>query len=107
MWPEYVPVFTADDIIDPPPQEYEEGDKRSFVGWLKDMFLYVPCEDNPECIQITAESRKNYEQALDISRVECKIKVPHEWEEMASRKAQAAALNKIRKKLGYIQETYI
>jgi hypothetical protein len=107
VWPEQVPIFTVDDIIDPPPKEYEEGDKRSFIGWLKELFLYVPCEDNPDCIQITTESRKNYKQALDLARSECKIKEPEAWEETATRKAQAAALNKIRKKLGYTQETYI
>ena len=107
VWPEEVPVFTADDIIDPPPKEYEEGNKRSFIGWLKELFLYVKCEDNPDCIQITTESRKIYNSVLDILKKECKIKEPHKWEETATRKAQAAALNKIRKKLGYTQETYV
>lgn len=106
-WPEYVPVFTYDDMIEPPVREYEDGDKKSFLGWLKEMFLYIPCEDNPDCIQITTESRKNYNKALDIARKECKIKEPEEWEETATRKAQASALNTIRKKLGYTQETYV
>jgi len=104
VWPEFVPCFTVEDILEPPSAEYERGECRTFVGWLKELFLYVKCEDNPDCIQITTESRQNYKKALDIARTECKIKEPHKWEETASRKAQAAALNKIRKKLGYVVE---
>lgn len=106
MWPEQVPVIKVSDIIEPPAAEYEEGDKRTFVGWLKETFLFVTCEDNTDCIQITSESRKNYNEALDIARTECKIKVPDEWEETATRTRQAAAFNTIRKKLGYVEEEY-
>lgn len=106
VWPDEVPVFTYDDIIEPPSTEYEVGDRRTFVGWLKELFLYYKCEDKPECIQIRPEDRKDYQKVLDIARNLCKIKEPGEWEETATRKAQAAALNKIRKKLGYTQEYY-
>lgn len=106
-WPDQVPVIKASDIIEPPATEYEQGDKRTFVGWLKEVFLYVKCDDNPNCIQITTESRKNYEQALDIARRECKIKEPDEWEETATRTKQAQAYNTIRKKLGYTKEQMI
>lgn len=106
-WPEEVPVFTAQDILEPPAKEYECGECRSFIGWLQELFLFVKCDDNPDCIQITTESRKNYNKALDIARTECKIKEPGEWEEAASRTKQAAALNIIRKKLGYTKEEYI
>ena len=101
VWPEEVPVFTADDIIGPPPKEYEEGNKRSFIGWLKHLFLYYTLPDDPDCIQIRPEDRKNYEKALDIARKECKIKEPHRWEETATRKKQAGMLNQICRKLGY------
>lgn len=104
VWPDYVPIFNADDIIDPPPKEYEEGKRRSFLGWLKHLFLYYTCSDNPDCVQIRPEDRKNYERALDIARKECKIKEPGEWEETATRKAQAGALNKICRKLGYVRK---
>ena len=101
VWPEEVPVFTADDIIDPPPKEYEEENKRSFIGWLKHLFLYYTTPDNPDCIHIRPEDRKNYERALDIAKKECKIKNVHEFEETATRKKQAAVLNQICRKLGY------
>lgn len=106
VMPEQMPVFTVDDIIEPPSLEYEDGDKKSFVGWLKHLFLYYQCEDDPECEQIRPEDRKDYEKVLDIAKKQCKMKDVGEWEETATRKQQAAALNKIRKKLGYTEEFY-
>ena len=104
VMPEQMPVFTVDDIIEPPAQEYEDGDKRSFIGWLKHLFLFRTCEDDPDCIQILPEDRKDYENAIDTARKICKIKEPESWEDTATRKKQAAALNKIRKELGYTDE---
>lgn len=105
--PHSVPVFTVEYIIDPPPKEYEIGNKKSFVGWLKYLFLFCPCEDDSECIQIQDQDRKDYQKVLDIAWKECKIKDVDKWEETASRKKQAACLNKIRKKLGYTVEKYV
>ena len=107
MWPESVPCFTVDDILEPPSPEYEVGDQRTFIGWIKHLFLFQQCEDNPDCIQILPEDRKDYEKVLDIARKECKIKDVEAWEDTATRKKQAACLNKIRKKLGYTEEFYI
>jgi hypothetical protein len=101
LFPKSVPVFTADDIIEPPPKEYEEGNKKSFLGWLKHLFLFH--EPEPGYLQIRPEDRQNFEKVLDIVRKECKIKEPGEWEETATRKKQATVLNKICRKLGYVQ----
>jgi hypothetical protein len=109
VWPDVVPVFTVDDIIEPPATEYEEGDKKSMVGWLKHLFLYYICEDDPDCVQIRQEDRKDYKKVLDIVRKECTIGKTdslESWEETASRKKQAAVLNTVRKKLGYVDEFY-
>lgn len=106
MIPEYFPVLTADDIIEPPPKEYEAGEVRSTVGWLKHLFLFQPCEDKPDCIQITTEDRKDFKNVLDKFRIVNKMKKGEnidEWEETASRKKQASALNKLRKAMGYTE----
>lgn len=111
MYPEYIPVFTVDDIIPPPAKEFEDDQgRRSMVGWLKELFLIDYDPDDSNYIWISQESRKIYEKALDIARKECKMDkktTAERWEEKATRKAQAAALNAVRKKLGYTQETYI
>jgi len=108
-WPDIIPVFTVDDIIPPPPKEYEDKyGRRSFIGWLKEIFLFE-YEDNKDYLWISVESRKNYKEVLDLARKECKIgakKSFEEWEETASRKKQAAVLNAVRKKLGYVDEYY-
>jgi len=110
VMPDSVPVFTYNDIIEPPAVDYEVGDKKTMVGWLKHIFLYHTCEDNPDCMQIRPEDRKDYEKAVDIARKECKIGSKasmEEWEDSATRKRQAAVLNAVRKKLGYTEECYI
>ena len=106
MIPKYMPVFTADDILEPGHSEYEVGEVRSTVGWLKHLFLFQPCQDKPDCIQITTEDRKDYKMAVDKFKNLSKIKGVtslDEWEETASRKTQAAALNKLRKAMKYTQ----
>ena len=104
VWPDYVPIFTANDMIDPPPTEYEIGRKKSFIGWLKHLFLYYTDPEDKDCIQIRPEDRKNYEKVLDIVKKECKIKDIHHFEDTTTRKSQAATLNKVCRKLGYKHE---
>lgn len=108
-FPEVFPVFTYNDILEPPASEYAEGDKKTMVGWLKDLILFHTCEDNADCLQVRPEDRKDYEKALDIVRKECKMGARDsidEWEETATRKRQAAVLNVVRKKLGYTEECW-
>jgi hypothetical protein len=104
-WPEYVPVFTVDDIIEPPAKEYEDDQgRKSMVGWLKYLFLYYTCPEDPDCVQIRPEDRKDYRKVLDMVRKECKMGRAdslESWEETASRKKQAVLLNLICRKLGY------
>ena len=85
------------------------GERKSTIGWLQYIFLYYICEDDPDCVQIRPDDRKDYNKAVDILKKECKIGVREsllDWESQATRKSQAAALNKLRKKLGYVVEYY-
>ena len=109
MFPDSIPVFTPDDIIEPPAQEYEDGEQRSFVGWLKHLFLYSQCEDNPDCLQITEQDRKDFKKVLDTTRKQCIMKhgeTLNDWEDRTTRKTQASVLNKVREQLGYTEEFY-
>ena len=62
MWPESMPVFTSDDIL-LSETEYEDGDKRTTVGWLKHLFLFSQPTANH--LWITEEDRKIYKTVLD------------------------------------------
>jgi len=104
--PEWFPVFTPDDILEPPSEEYEVGEVRSTIGWLKHLFLYSFCEDSPDCLQITDQDRKDYRMALDRLKKVCTMKKNEdigEWEDKTSQKKQATALNKLRRSLGYTE----
>lgn len=109
MIPEIFPVFTVNDILTPPSKEYEYGEKRTVIGWLKHLFLYYNPDGNPDLIMIRPEDRKDYEKALDIFCRESKIKASglHDWEDRHSRKQQCAALNRLRRKIGYVHEFYL
>ena len=109
MIPNVIPVFSYKDILEPPAAEYEVGEVRTAVGWLKHLFLFSVCEDQPGCIQITTEDRKDYKKALDTFKKCAKIGVKeslNDWEDAATRKEQANILNAVRKKLGYTVEFY-
>ena len=101
MIPEYFPVFTADDIL-LSENEYEKGDKKTSVGWLKDLFLFS--HPTAHHLWITVEDRKDYNSAIDKFRKLSTIKGNlHEWEDSTTAKKQAAALNLLRKKMGYTE----
>ena len=104
MWPEYMPVFTADDILISE-NNYENNDgRKTTVGWLKHLFLYTIMTEYSDCIQITPENRKIYCEVLDkfrqINRIEKGMSLDN-WEDHTSRSKQAVALNNLRKSLGY------
>lgn len=102
MWIEQVPVFCKEDIlIDPNNYENEYG-QRTAVGWLKELFLFEKIDD--EHLWITIESQKNYREALDLLRRECKIVgSPNDWEDKQTPTRLAKYLNKIMRKLGYTE----
>lgn len=100
MIPEYMPVFTVDHIHQG--EGYEDGKGRfTSVGWLKELFLYHYLDK--ESLEIRPSDRKDYEKVVDKFRKISKIKEEdlHDWEDVTSRKKQAACLNKLRKALGY------
>ncbi len=100
-YPESMPVFTTDDIL-LSETEYEDGDKRTTVGWLKYLFLFSKTDSNH--VWITDEDRKIYKTVLDKFKKLSKIGVNadlHEWEETNTAKKQAGCLNALRKSLGY------
>jgi hypothetical protein len=108
VWPKHVPVFTIEDIVPPPAKEYEDMyGRKTVVGWLKELFLYYQCEDDPNCIQIRPEDRKDYDSVIDKVKKLCKIKENlHDWEMKASRTKQVVVLNRLMKKLGYREIYY-
>ncbi len=107
VMPTTMPVFVHSDILPPPAEEYEDGDQRTTIGWLKHLFLYYTVPDKPDCMQIRPEDRKDYEKAVDILKRECKIRGSLiEWEDKTTQKKQAGCLNVVRKKLGYVEEYY-
>ena len=104
MIPYYFPVFTKEDILKPPYKDYESksGKQKTAIGWLKELFLYHYIDK--DSIQITAQDRKDYDEVIDKFKMVNKIKKSqnlHDWEDQASQKEQAIALNKLRKTLGY------
>ena len=101
MFPTEVPVFVKEDILIDP-NNYEDGNKRTAVGWLKELFLYEYI--NKDEFVISADSRKNYQEALDIFRKESKIVgSPNDWEDKQTPSKLAKALNKTMRKLGYTE----
>lgn len=112
--PEEVPVFTTDDILIST-ETYEYKNKKTTLGWLKELFLYHYVDDKRNCFEIRTEDRKDFKEILDKFQTCAKIKKTptiehiHEWEEDPGNtpKQQAAALNRLRKKLGYIVERTI
>ena len=101
MIPETFPVFTTADILPPPSEEYESGDQKSTVGWLKHLFLWRIEGDH---LVTTDKDRKEYLDAeADFKKVN---KIPkgknlHEWEDNTSPAKQSRALNNLRRHLGY------
>jgi hypothetical protein len=101
-WPDYVPVFRPEDVLISE-DEYECGEKRTTVGWLKHLFLYEQIDS--QHLWISAESRKLYSHALDKF---CRLGIIrkdeiHQWEDKSSAKTQATLLNKFMRTLGYTQ----
>jgi hypothetical protein len=100
-WPDSFPILTKDDIL-LSEAEYEDKDgRKTTVGWLKEIFLYEKVDDDH--LWITDESRRIFSEVLDTF---CRLVIIkkdeiHRWEEQTPAKTQAAALNKLRKDLGY------
>ena len=104
MIPEYFPVLVADDILEPPSEEYEVGEVRSAIGWLKFLFLYSYNPKTPHLIQITDQDRKDFQKSLDFLRKCGKIQGSiGDWEDKVSSKVQAKILNEVRKALKYTE----
>lgn len=102
MIPETFPILVSDDIIPPPAEEYEKGDRKSTVGWLKCLYLFG---EDGEYLVITEKDRKDYIEAerkfREVNKITRLVDL-HDWEEQHSQVQQAKALNKLRKNLGYI-----
>jgi len=102
MIPETFPVLTADDMLPSPSLNYEDGDQRSVVGWLKHLYLI----GTGIFIVLTPQDMKEYHTVCDKLR---KINsIPkrttlEDWEDTKSPAQQAAALNKLRRALGYTE----
>ena len=101
-YPNFVPVFRPEDVLISE-DEYERGEKRTTVGWLKHLFLYDRIDS--QHIWISVESRKMYSHLLDkfCRMVIIKKDEIHRWEDEKSTKVQASCLNKFMRSLGYTQ----
>ena len=102
MIPETIPVFKSTDIIKPPAERYEDGDKKSTVGWLKHLYLWR--HDSKYAWPQRDSDRKDYEEAVRKFRVVNNIPKTldlHEWEDTTTVTNQAKALNKFRIEEGY------
>lgn len=100
MTPEVFPILVADDILISE-DEYEEGDRKTTVGWLKYLFLWVTEGDY---LVTTDKDRKDYEQAAEVFRKVNGLRKGynlHDYEDSTKPRQQAAALNKLRRELGY------
>ena len=98
MTPEWMPVFTKDDIL-VDEHDYGQPPLMTTVGWLKHLFL---CDFNSDYIVISTQDRKDFQKAVDILRREAKIRGSLEdWEESTTSVVQAKMLNKVRAKLEY------
>lgn len=107
MVPETFPILTADDIIEPPTQEYEDEatGQKSTVGWLKSLYLFG---GDGDYLIITDQDRRDYAEAEKVFREVNNIPRSvdlHDWEQQKSRAKQATALNKFRRKMGYVVST--
>ena len=101
-YPDFVPVFRSEDILIDP-NEYERGEKRTTVGWLKHLFLYDRIDS--QHLWISVESRKIFSQVLDkfCRTVIIRKDEIHQWEDKTPAKTQATMLNKFMRSLGYTQ----
>lgn len=103
VFPEQVPVFVKDDILIDE-NEYEYGEKRTTIGWLKHLFLFSqPNPNNDTYLWITEEDRRDYKIALDTLKKCGTMKDVADWEDRATAKTQATTLNKAMRKLGYTE----
>ena len=104
MIPDFFPILTQEHIVPHPIKEYEDKyGRKSTVGWLKHLFLYRTVDKHS--IQITPQDQKDYKSALDKFYKVNKIKSNknlHDWEDETSPAKQASALNKLRRKMGYV-----
>ena len=100
MYPDQVPVFSKGDILISE-LEYEEGNKKTSVGWLKELFLYRKLDKSH--IAIWPEDRQIFAKVLDkFCRLNTiKVYQLHDWEEKTSPVQQARLLNKLMRSLGY------
>jgi len=94
MIPNKIPVFSLKNVCIS--QDYEDGDKKTVVGWLKYLFLWKEDEG------YSSTSAQDYK---DYQRVESKLRAIigvskmdlHEWEDSTPLKRQISVLNKFQK----------
>jgi len=75
-------------------KEYEQGDKKTTVGWLKSLFLW---NDSEGFLVIEPQDRKDYKKYMEKFR--SLINIPkgvtlEEWEDQVSISKQIKMLNK-------------
>jgi hypothetical protein len=102
-WPEYIPIFVPDDILIDP-ENYSNGKGQyTLVGWIKELFLFSYVDKTH--LWITEDDRRIHRFVLDVIKKRGIIKGQslHDFEDSATAKQQAKALNEIRKALKYTE----
>jgi hypothetical protein len=101
VWPEFVPLFTTDDILISDTEYESKNGKKTTIGWLKELFLYQKI--GKDLMIITDEDRKIFKNVLDKFCKLHTIKVDrlHDWEEKEKPNKQSKALNQLMRQLGY------
>lgn len=94
MIPKKIPKFHTGNVCKS--ENYEEGSKKTTVGWLKTLFLWVIVDD---CFCISTQDYKDFKEACKKFRSIINISKYtslHEWEDTTSLSKQIEALNKFR-----------
>jgi len=94
MKPSKMPVLNTKDFLDPPSADYEIGNQRSTVGWLKALFQL---NMEGDLLIITNEDNRDYADAISlfkrINKIGNSIHL-HAWEDETSAIDQRIAFNK-------------
>lgn len=101
MIPKKFPKFHVNNVFKS--EEYEDGNKKTTVGWLKFLFLWAEEDDY---LIITPQDRKDYHKYYEKFKICAKIpksKSIEDWEEETTIDKQIKLLNRFCSKISKIK----
>lgn len=114
MIPDEIPKFTNRIVLKPfESTEYEEGQKKSTIGWLKHLFLWRYEKENGrqsprgDYLNITKQDRRDYEGAVEVFKRANGMTLKTAlwiWEEKTPVNQQVKALNNFRRAWQQLQK---